>query len=258
MKIQWIGSRNKALFSAATEGLQAQLDCLLAKDMAAPALTLRALACDALVIELGDAHSALDLAWIQNFFKHPSPPLTLVLTSHKAQRTATELLNAGADRCMPGTSDVVLVRAMLRAMVQRVQAKTPTFCACGPLRFEPDTHTLFHATDRVPLTRRETLVAALLFRDSPRHVRHHEIFEALAAQGPEVKPALVSLYAHRINKKIMHYGVHIAYTRGFGYKLCLAAQQVRAPLQVGWLGAWPIQSAYLGTPQASPRHALHA
>lgn len=144
----------------------------------------------------------------------------LVLLPKAVEHQTSAWLNAGADRCLPVDTSIVVVQAMLRALLNRCCGQLATYTEHGSLRFEHDTNTLVHENARVELTYKETLLTSLLLRNVHRHLRRDELFQVLCSDGKgNSDPALVSLYIHRLNKKLRGYGVRIAHKRGYGYRI---------------------------------------
>lgn len=141
---------------------------------------------------------------------------TLVLLPEGLSDQAVRWLDAGADRCLPQDSPPRLVLAMVLALSRRSQLQPPVLSQFGPLRFDHATQTLSHQSQRIMLTRRETQVARLMFQHGHELVKATDILHALQSSA---NTALVSLYVHRVNRKIRLYGVHIAHLRGYGYRL---------------------------------------
>ena len=245
-----------SIFPEVTQGIPGE--CMLCdpedvfQSMQAPAHAT----CDVLVVELSDAQACFDPYLLRNIFQSAECPWILVLLPGCHERQMIAWLNAGADRCLPRESDTRVIQAMIRSMLHRRQGLVATYTEHGLLRYESDTRTLFCESERIPLTERETLVASLLFQHLGRHVRHDEIMRALCAVGRrECAPALVSLYIHRINKKIRPYGVRIGFKRGYGYRLHADLSKQSSLPRVECLGAFKdkeFQSINPRTPRLSP------
>ncbi len=261
MRLRWMCMQASSLFAQVTPGLPCE-------SFLCPPETLRPSAqpqdlgpCDVFVLELSDAQGSFEPELLRSLFQSPARPLTLVLVPGQHKDQTLTWLNAGADRCQPRDSETRLMQAMVRAMLHRRRGLLATYTEHGLLRFEHDTHTLFSGSERIPLTQRETWVARLLFQQVGRHVRHDEILRALCAEGHRTcAPALVSLYIHRINKKIRPYGVHIGFKRGYGYRVHVEASPHKAPPTVDWLGAWrgpALEAPPARPPQKAPSHAQH-
>lgn len=167
----------------------------------------------------------------------PSRPHTLVLLPESGVHDCALWLDAGADRCMPADSPAELMQAMVQALLRRCQGLAVSVSVLGPLRFDHVSRTLFHGERRVWLTCRETQVAALLFRNGMQRVHALEVLKALgAADGDSRNRALVSLYVHRLNRKIRPHGVQIDAVRGFGYSLRLITPGLRqSPVSRAWV-----------------------
>lgn len=166
----------------------------------------------------------------------PEPDtMTLVLLPSEQCASSTLWLNAGADRCI-SNENAPLVLAMVRAMLRRSQGRASAFSVHGPLQFDHDARALFHQTHRLLLTSRETQVAALMFKRGSQHVKTADIQQALGMSGSRrSNTALVSLYVHRLNRKIRPYGVQIVFTRGYGYRLRTEPQPTQPPVKSDWL-----------------------
>ena len=257
MHIQWVSSAVSSLLEPVRTGLSAHISFAHSHALEHALMPRDAWSSDVLVLEpCSDAPPALAWDRFDNASRHRAAPLTLVLLPHSAADQAVAWLNAGADRCMPRESDVRLVQAMIRSMLHRRHGQLASLTEHGPLRFEHDTHTLFHESQRVPLTHRETVVASVLFQPAGRYIRHEEILKALCAQGPhECRPALVSLYVHRINKKIQPYGLHIGFKRGYGYRLQVPPPQDKGLSALAWLRTVPTRGG--GSPPSRQGHGAH-
>lgn len=205
------------------------------------------------VIEIQDARPDRGPAWLASRGLLSPQVLSLVLLPAAVHGQSAAWLNAGADRCMPADSPLPLLRAMIRSMLHRCRGQAAACTEHGPLRFEHDTNTLFHHAERLPLTCRETLVARLLFQSGARPVRPADILRALGGEaGAPASPSLVSLYVHRLNRKIRPYGLGIAFKRGYGYLLGEHHNEEDAGTRVGWLGVMGHRSG-TGWPTPGPR-----
>ena len=261
MRLHWVRLQASSLFTQVTQGMPCESLLCPAQTLLQSPLPQGLGPCDVLVLELSDAPGCWDPARLHTFFQLPERPLTLVLVSGQRKDHTLAWLDAGADRCLPCDSETSAIQAMIRALLHRRRGLLATYTEHGLLRFEHDTHTLFSGSERIPLTQRETGVARLLFQQVWRPVRHDEILQALCAEGQRAcAPALVSLYIHRINKKIRPYGVHIGFKRGYGYRLHVEDSAHHEPPTVDWLGAWrgpALAAAPARPPQKAPSHAQH-
>lgn len=153
---------------------------------------------------------------------------TLVLLPQAWRDDVAPWLDAGADRCMPASSPAVLRQAMIHAMLRRCHGMAASVSVFGPLRFDHVSQTLFQGERRIWLTCRETQVAALLFRSSLQRTHAVDVLKALGAGAAQTaNKALVSLYVHRVNRKIRPHGVQVDAVRGFGYRLRLITPSLR-------------------------------
>lgn len=155
---------------------------------------------------------------------------------------------AGADRVLSHRAEPKLLAAMVRALLRRVQGAAASQTEVGSLRFDRQSATLFHGTERVLLTARETQLAALFFERGQQVVRTQEILRHLAAHNPHTRTLVhVPLYVHRLNRKLRPYGLELVCLRGYGYRLhdLQAAAPSQATTPLARPGTWP------GTTQAA-------
>lgn len=259
MRIQWVCSPPSEILCAVMKDMSANISFMDFDDFFQSFPNRRSDTHDVLIMELGDRHQTLPADCFKHWFTPASKPLTLVLLPHTAAHQAIAYLNAGADRCMPRDSDVRLIQAMIRAMLHRCNGQMATYTEHGLLRFEHDTRTLFQQSQRIPLTHRETQVAGVLFQQARRYIRHDQILRVLSAEAhKEIKPALVSLYVHRINRKIQPYGVHIGFKRGYGYRLYVDSLQDNALQTLAWPGFLPTNTQSASKPTPAQRLHDHA
>jgi len=239
MSIRWVSMQASLIFPKVSQGLPCE-SVLCSPETLFPSTLPQGLgSCDVLVLELSDAHACFDPEHFRTLFQSLARPLTLVLAPGRREDQTMAWLNAGADRCLPRDIEASVIQAMIRSMLHRRMGLFATHTEHGLLRFEHDTHTLFFGSERIPLTQRETWVASLLFQQFRRHVRHEEILRTLCAEGKNAcSPALVSLYIHRINKKIRPYGIQICFKRGYGYRLHADLGQQSSPPAVDWMGTY--------------------
>lgn len=161
-------------------------------------------------------------AWAQALASLPTPPLTLVLLPEVLRGQIAPWLDAGADRCLPASTEPSVTQAMLRALLRRCKGMVTSMSMFGPLRFDHDAQTLFSGDQRIWLTCRETQVVAPIFRNGTQRTRTEELLQTLDAHGVQAhNKALVALYVHRVNRKIRPKGVQIDAVRGYGYGLRL-------------------------------------
>lgn len=241
MGIQWVCSRPSALLRDLKMNMAADIDFLHLQGPPEPMPHRSSTPCEVLVMEICETDDTLVRDWLSRYPKPATRPLTLVLLPEPAAAQVVSCLDAGVDRCMSRDSDPRLIQAMIRSMVLRCRGQAATYTEHGLLRFDHATGTLFHPSGRVPLTHRETLVIGVLFRQLQRHVHPREILQALSMQSiKQANAALVSLYVHRINRKILPYGACIGFKRGYGYKPQAAPCADEETMKIAWLGALPV------------------
>lgn len=239
LRLYWVGARGEspALQAQACAGLRAQVQRLDGTDWQRQGLAPFTPGPALVVIEVHEAGAALRPGGLSWAAATSQRPWVLVLLPVSARTAVGAWLDAGADRCLLLDSDPALIQAMLRAMAHRIQGQLATYTEHGGLRFDHDTHTLFHATGRVPLTCRETRVARLFFERGERPVKALDIWCALGKDGDlPSSSSLIALYVHRINRKIQPHGLHIDFRKAYGYRLQPWTDTSVPPLRVDWLG----------------------
>lgn len=243
--IHWVCSTKTALFSKVIKECDAEISLINPEAFGRTILVQESYPSDLVVLELAYTQTTLDSKLLEIFWRKPTSPLSLILLPHHSTSQIIEYLDAGADRCMSIDSEIQLIQAMIRSMLHRCRGEVPTNTEHGLLRFEHDTNSLFHQSERIPLTNRESQVASLLFHQVKRYVRNEEILCVLTGGSKrKSSPALVSLYVHRINRKIRPYGVNIDFKRGYGYRLQVDSFEHSTPPKVEWLGYLPMSRDY--------------
>jgi len=242
--VLWIGPAGSPLSRQVGQGVNAPLRTLPLGGILPSAGDLS----DAGVVVLEptkDGHG-LEPSWLARLQRDGVFPLSLILQTGKPRYSNIDWLDAGADRCLPLRTEPEVMQAMIRALLHRCQGEPATYTEHGLLRFEHDTKTLVHPGGRVSLTSRETRVADVLFRQGTRYVRPEKIVRALCPdECLQGCTSQVSLYIHRINRKIQPYGLRIEYKRAYGYRLSLKVSETsRAQTNDGFACA--------------PRHVLHS
>lgn len=242
--VLWIGPAGSLLPQQVGRGVYAPLRLLPLGDVLPSAGDLSD-ACVVVLEPAKDGHG-LEPSWLARLQSEGVFPLSLILQTDKPRYSNIDWLDAGADRCLPLRTDTEVMQAMIRALVHRCQGEPATYTEHGLLRFEHDTKTLVHPGGRVSLTSRETRVADVLFRQGTRYVRPEKIVQALCPDECLQRcTSQVSLYIHRINRKIQPYGLRIEYKRAYGYRLSLkVSETLRAQTNDG--AAW------------ASRHVLHS
>lgn len=192
------------------------------------------------VLELADGELREPVSTTQVLNLHMPAQLSLVLLPATTQGSASAWLNAGADRCLSLDSDERLILAMVRSMLRRAQGRTAAVSVHGTLKFDHDSRTLYRGDQRIGLTLRETQIANLLFQGGPQLVKADQILRALGMRSLSARHSgMVSLYVHRVNRKIRRFGVHIEFVRNYGYRLSVdpwAELTLRSP---PWLAVLP-------------------
>ena len=242
--VLWVGPPGSRLPARLGQGLPAVLRSLPPGELRPfnPAVSGVAV----LVVELRGHEHGLTPLRLTQLQRDGFMPWSLILLPARPRYSCIDWLDAGADRCLPVDSDLAVVEAMIRALLHRCHGQPATYTEHGVLRFEPDTKTLFHPGGRVALTCGEPRVADVLFQRGARHVRPEEIGQALRTDARlQRSPSLVSLYIHRINRKIRPYGLRIEFKRAYGYRLRLDAEDDARTERPDW-------------PAHASAHALHS
>lgn len=221
--VLWIGPPGSQLRALLGRGLPAPLRSLPPGDLRSSNPDLADVG--VLVMEIREHEHGLAPTRLNQLQRDGFKPWSLILLPARPRYSCIDWLDAGADRCLSLDSDLAVMGAMIRALLHRCHGQPATYTEHGVLRFEHDTKTLFHPGGRVALTCGETRVADVLFQRGARHVRPEEIGQALRTdERLQRSPSLVSLYIHRINRKIRPYGLHIEFKRAYGYRLRLDAE----------------------------------
>lgn len=172
------------------------------------------------VIELAQVDQFVPPDVLMNLSQRLKCSLILVLLPKPIVHQTTAWLNAGADRCLSAETDIAVIQAMIRSMLNRCCGQFATYTEHGLLRFDRATDTLFHGNARVELNHKETLLTSMLMRNMNRHLQRDELFQILHSDGKRNSdPAVFYVYIHRLNKKLCGYGLHIAHKRGYGYRI---------------------------------------
>ncbi len=172
------------------------------------------------VFELAGTDNFAQPNVISNLTNQLKLPMILLLLPKAAEHQAAAWLNAGADRWLPAETSISVIQAMIRSMLNRCCGHPATYTEHGVLRFEHDTNILFHANAKVELTYKETLLTSLLLRNVNRYIGRDQLFQVLCSESKRNSdPAVVYLYIHRLNKKLCPYGIRIAHSRGYGYRI---------------------------------------
>lgn len=144
----------------------------------------------------------------------------IVVTARGDTRARIAGLDAGADDYLPKPFDVDELVARLRAVTRRRDALAGNDIALGNGRFDTVRRELTVAEAVVPLSARETELAALLFRRIGRVVAKAAVEDQLfGLMGEGGGPNAVEVYVHRLRRKLEAAGaaVRIETIRGIGY-----------------------------------------
>lgn len=146
----------------------------------------------------------------------------MMLTAHDRPRERVDGLDAGADDYLGKPFDVDELRARVRALVRRGGQTTgtdqPTWRGNG---LDAEQQRLLTAAGPVDLTRTETVVAELLFRDPARVRTRDELGEAVWPDGSVPTSNALDVAVSSLRRKLVAAtdGPAITAVRGLGYRL---------------------------------------
>ena len=144
----------------------------------------------------------------------------IVVTARGDTQARIAGLDAGADDYLPKPFDMDELVARLRAVTRRRDSLTGNAILLGNGRFDMARRELTVAEELVPLSARETELAALLFRRIGRVVTKAAVEDQLfGLMGEGGGPNAVEVYVHRLRRKLEAAGaaVRIETIRGIGY-----------------------------------------
>lgn len=144
----------------------------------------------------------------------------IVVTARGDTQARIAGLDAGADDYLPKPFDVDELVARLRAVTRRRDSLAGNAILLGNGRFDMARRELTVAEELVPLSARETELAALLFRRIGRVVAKAAVEDQLfGLMGEGGGPNAVEVYVHRLRRKLEAAGaaVRIETIRGIGY-----------------------------------------
>ncbi|MGC4008486.1 MAG: response regulator transcription factor [Pseudomonas sp.] len=147
----------------------------------------------------------------------------LILTARGAVSDRVVGLNSGADDYLAKPFDLDELEARLRAIARRRGAGDEV--ACGQLRYDRGTQTLFRNGRAVDLSPREGALLRALMQRPGHGVTKERLLALVFAGGEDVQPDAIEVIVHRLRRKIAHSGAEIMTLRGVGYLLCEAAAQ---------------------------------
>lgn len=146
----------------------------------------------------------------------------LILTARGTVGDRVLGLNAGADDYLPKPFDLDELEARIRALYRRhsnTSNATHKDIQIGGLRLDRESGVIYHRSEALDLTPRESaLMAALMTR--PSHaVSKEQLFEVVFPGEIEVQIEAIEVVVYRLRKKIGSTGVNLMTLRGLGYLL---------------------------------------
>lgn len=144
----------------------------------------------------------------------------LMLTAHDRAPQRVAGLDAGADDYLGKPFDVDELRARVRALIRRSSPTSPDQVWRG-IALDAGQRRLTGTATDTELTRLETLVAELLFRDPARVRTREELTEAAWPDGPAPESNALDVAVGSLRKKVIAAtgAPAIRAVRGLGYRL---------------------------------------
>lgn len=151
-------------------------------------------------------------------------PQELPVIVLSARTTLPDLLrafDAGADDFLPRTAGYLELRARLRALLRRSQAKPEDApIEIGPLRIDPAGHAATLHREQLELRRMEYELLLHLASDPSRVFRKQELLRAVWGFRSEGSTRTLDTHASRLRRKLSAAGEQwIVSVRGVGYRL---------------------------------------
>ena len=188
------------------------------------------------VLEVDAVHGP-DLRALQQAWAGALPKArVLALLPPALHSQASVWLDAGVDRCVCAPCEPRAVAAMVRALARRGSPPVSELSAWAGLSFDHRAMTLHRDEQRIALTQREAELMSLLMRRIGMIVPSQELLLQLGrGDRPAIRPAMVQLYVHRVNRKIAPHGLHIDCVKRVGYVLRVGGAEAPAqPLWTAW------------------------
>jgi len=207
-----------ALGDALAEGLRRSGHAVdLFGDGASADTALRAMAYDALVLDLG--LPGLDgLAWLRRWRAQGQALAVLILTARDAIEQRIEGLDAGADDYLNKPVAIAELAARLRALQRRSAGRAQAVWTHGALSFDPATKAVHWQGRAVGLRGRELALLEVLLMHPQRVLSKAQLLEKLYDWGGgEPESNALEVHVHHLRRKI-HPGI-VRTVRGVGYAL---------------------------------------
>lgn len=164
--------------------------------------------------------SVMDLAntWVRDkLWAQPAASIALVPDHHMA--FASDLLDAGFDRCLPVSLDAASFCAAARALTRRKQGMTASVSHYGVLRFNHVTQQVHISDVPVELTCREAQVLNVLLKRVGQIIPNTRLIQDIAPDNMDLNTTAAEVYIHRLRKKISHDILPIRNIKRCGYLL---------------------------------------
>ncbi|QGW82388.1 response regulator transcription factor [Variovorax paradoxus] len=147
------------------------------------------------------------------------PISVIVITARCGIRDRVRLLDMGADDYMVKPLDLDEVASRVRAVLRRVNGKTPTAAEPehGPLKLHPSHRMATLHGNVVPLTNKEFWLLEILVRRKKQVLSRAQLEEALYTYDVEVESNAVEVHVHFLRRKFSP--KLILTVRGVGYQL---------------------------------------
>jgi DNA-binding response OmpR family regulator len=160
--------------------------------------------------------------WVRTFIPDPcgvQRAATLALVSEYHMAFATDLLDAGFDRCLPVSFNEAIFCAVVRVLMRRRQGMTASVCHYGALSFNHATHQACIAGVALDLTPREAQVLGILLKRVGQIISKERFLQDIAPDNMTLNTTAAEVYIHRLRKKISHDLLPIRNIKRCGYFL---------------------------------------
>ncbi|MGI4816111.1 MAG: response regulator transcription factor [Janthinobacterium lividum] len=162
----------------------------------------------------------------------PSVPV-LVVAVYAREAHIVDILNAGADDCMPDPPRGAELLARINALLRLAHGTSPASTAVAQFKdhiFDPGRRIVRAYGNAITLTQKEFSLALLLFNNMSRELSRNYILEAVWQRQTGVSSRTLDTHASRLRKKlglIPSQGYRLTAVYSHGYRLVrLAAPAV--------------------------------
>ena len=150
--------------------------------------------------------------------RQPSVPILAIATDDEPSRRV-EVLEGGADDCLGRSFSIDELMARVGVWSRRLMGTARRFVGVGPLTLDSRSGSVTFKGRTLGLTRRESLIRAMLLRRRGQPVSKEQILEELEFDGQSLSLNTLEVAVHRLRQKLPAGEVRIATMRGVGYSL---------------------------------------